>query len=669
MNGASAVTIEGIVVGDYQDPAQLGGFHIQEEDADADADDSTSEGVWVFNNSLVVTAGDLVRLRGSVVEFSSSGSLLTEILGITDLTVCSGGNSVTATEVTLPIGSVGDWERYEGMLIHIPQELTVTENFTLGRFGEVALSVNGRLFNPTMQWAPGAPALAQQDLNDRSRIVLDDANNQQNIDPTTYPEGGLSAANTLRSGDTLNGLTGVLEQRFGVYRVQPVEAVEFAAGNPRPAAPEPVPGRLRVAAMNVLNYFTTLDAPGSGPFICGPLANLECRGATSASEFTRQRAKIIRAILGLDADVVALMEVENIATAAIQDLVDGLNSEAGPGFYAFIDTGTIGTDAIKVGIIYRPGVVTPVGAYAILDSAVDPAFIDTLNRPVLAQTFAENESGERFTVVVNHLKSKGSDCNAVGDPDAGDGQGNCNLTRTNAAVAEATWLAGDPTGSGDPDFLLLGDFNAYLREDPIEALLDTGFTNLIDEFVGDQAYSYVFQGQSGYLDHALSSPSLTAQVAGAIEWHVNADEPTALDYNEEFKSPNHVNTLYAPDPFRSSDHDPLIVGLDLIPQCHGRNATVYVSTAGLTVGGQFNGQPHHGILMGGPGEDVIVGTNEGNVIIASGGNDLICGMGGNDTIQAGFGNDTVDGGEGEDACNGGPGSDDASACETNVLVP
>ncbi|HJS18135.1 MAG TPA: ExeM/NucH family extracellular endonuclease [Anaerolineales bacterium] len=565
INLMTGVIIEGIVVGDYQGAGQLGGYHLQEQDADADLNPATSEGIFVFNTSTPVNVGDLVRVRGRVFEFSTSGVFLTEMSPVTDVLVCSSGNSVIPTTVPLPVNTVDDWEAFEGMLVNIAQDLTVTENFTLGRFGEVALSANGRLLIPTMITTPGPAANAQQDLNNRSRILLDDGNGQQNIDPTIHPIGGLSASNTLRSGYTVNGLTGVLEQRFGVYRVQPVGPVVFNNTNPRPLSPDPVGGTLRVAAMNVLNYFTTLDAPGAGPFICGPLANLECRGANSASEFTRQRDKIISAIEGLDADVIGLMEMENNATTAIQNLVDGLNAATAPGTYAFIDTGTIGTDAIKVGLIYRPASVTPIGAYAILDSNVDPTFIDTLNRPVLAQTFEELATGAKFTVAVNHLKSKGSACGA-GDPDTGDGQGNCNLTRLAAAIAEANWLATDPTGSGDPDFLLIGDFNAYLKEDPITALQNTGYTNLIDAFVGADAYSFVFQGQSGYLDHALSSSSLTSQVTGTTEWHVNSDEPIVLDYNEEFKSPNHVITLYEDDAYRSSDHDPLIVGLNLVNQ-------------------------------------------------------------------------------------------------------
>jgi uncharacterized protein len=553
----TVVTVEGIVVGDYQGTGQFSGYYVQEEDAQVDGNDATSEGIFVFNTSTAVNVGDKVRVRGTAGEFSN----LTQLSNVTSTTICPAtGGSVTPTSVSLPVPSVGEWERYEGMSIDIPEPLTVTEVFTLARFGEVALSAGGRLSNPTNVVEPGAAAVALQDLNDRSRILLDDGNNQQNIDPTRYPQGGLSASNTLRVGDTLADPAGVLEQRFGVYRIQPVDAsaVSFTSTNPRPAAPAAVGGNLRVAAFNVLNYFNGNGAGGGYP---------TARGATTPTEFARQRAKIVSAITALDADVVGLMELENDDTdaefGAVEDLVAGLNDAAGAGTYDFVDTGVVGTDAIRVGIIYQPAVVQPVGAHAILDSTVDPRFVDTKNRPSIAQTFELVASGARFTAVVNHLKSKGSDCNDIGDPDTGDGQGNCNVTRTNAARALVDWLAGDPTGSGDSDVILLGDMNSYAMEDPITVFRDAGYVDTIDQFIGDEAYSYVFSGQSGYLDHALASPSLATQVSGVSEWHANADEPVALDYNVEFKSANHVNTLYAPDGYRSSDHDPVLVGVDL----------------------------------------------------------------------------------------------------------
>jgi hypothetical protein len=274
----------------------------------------------------------------------------------------------------------------------------------------------------------------------------------------------------------------------------------------------------------------------------------------------------------MNADVIGLLEIENnIYDDALQNLVEGLNDVLGAGTYDYIHTGTIGGDAIKVALIYKPASVSLVGDYAILDSSVDPRFIDTKNRPVLAQTFRDNRSGGVFTVAVNHLKSKGSACDDVGDPDLGDGAGNCNFTRTQAARALVDWLATDPTDSRDSDFLIIGDLNSYDKEDPIDAI-ESGpddipgtaddYTDLVFQFQGENAYSYVFDGQIGYLDYGLASANLASHVSGVADWHVNADEPDLIDYDMTFKAPAQ-DALYAPDPYRYSDHDPVIMGLNV----------------------------------------------------------------------------------------------------------
>jgi hypothetical protein len=554
----ATVEIEGIVVGDYQLSSSFNGFYVQEEDTHADADPLTSEGIFVFEggSAVEVALGDTVRVAGTVVEFSSSGISLTELTSVSRVLVCSSGDPLpAATPVTMPFPTLDHPERWEGMRVTFSQALTVTEVFTLARFGEAVLSSGDRLYNPTELALPGAPAIALQEANNRNRIVLDDGDNLQNIDPTLYPQGGLSAANTLRVGDTLpGGNVHVLDHRFGGYRLQPTEALSFSHNNARTAAPDPVGGDLKVASFNVLNYFNGDGLGGGFP---------TSRGAESQFEFDRQRDKIISALVAIDADIVGLMEIENDGsgpTSAIADLVNGLNAATAPGTYAYISTGVVGTDEIAVALIYQPAAATPAGPHAILDSSVDPRFIDTSSRPVIAQTF-DTLAGGRLTVAVNHLKSKGSACDFLGDPDIGDGQGNCNLTRLAAAQAEIDWLASDPTGSGDHDLLVIGDLNSYALEDPIRAFVDAGYTDVLKLFGGPLAYSYVFQGQSGTLDHALASPSLLAQATGATSWHINPDEPIGLDYNVNFKSAGQVISFYAPDPYRSSDHDPAVVGL------------------------------------------------------------------------------------------------------------
>ena len=260
--------------------------------------------------------------------------------------------------------------------------------------------------------------------------------------------------------------------------------------------------------------------------------------------------------------------------------MDALNAVVGAGTYAYIDTGFIGTDVIKQAFIYKPATVTPVGAHAILDSSVDPRYDDSFNRPALAQTFMENSTGGVFTAVVNHLKSKGSAC--AGDPDVGDGAGNCNLTRLAAAQAMVDWLATDPTGSGDSDFLIIGDLNSYDKEDPIDAIkagpddilgTEDDYVDLVFQYQGEEAYSYVFDGQIGYLDYAMANLSLVGQITGTTVWLINADEPDLIDYDMTFKQ-DAQDAIYAPDPYRSSDHDPVIVGLNV---CESIAPTLEVS--------------------------------------------------------------------------------------------
>jgi hypothetical protein len=278
-------------------------------------------------------------------------------------------------------------------------------------------------------------------------------------------------------------------------------------------------------------------------------------------------------IIGTGADVVGFMEMENDGygpLSAMQFLADKLNAVAGSGTYTFINpditngVNSMGADAIKIGFYYKAGLVTPVGTTAALNTV---AFVNAgdsgpRNRPALAQAFRDNASNEVFIVVVNHLKSKGSACDA---PDAGDGQGNCNIVRTNAANTMLAWLATDPTGTGDPDTLIIGDLNSYAKEDPITAIKTGGYTDLINVFMGPEGYGYQFDAQFGYLDHGLGSASILPNVTGLSEWHINSDEPVVLDYNTEFKTANQVNIFYGSDQFRSSDHDPVVIGLRFTP--------------------------------------------------------------------------------------------------------
>lgn len=569
----TTVETEGVVVGDYEgaQPA-LRGFYLQ--DPTGDGDPATSDGIFVFDNgSDLVKNGDVVRVAGTVTEFQGQTQITS-----TAVATCGTG-SVEPTDVTLPMASATEFEKYEGMLVRLPQTLSVTEHFQLGRFGQVVLSSGGRLTQPTSVADPGAAANALQAKNDLNRIVLDDATNGQNPDPIAFGRGTgpLTAENTLRGGDTTTGAVGVMTYTWGgssaspnAYRVRPLGALGgtavFEPTNPRPQGPPAVGGTVRAVGMNLLNYFNTFTGCTGG--VSG--AAMDCRGAENANELERQTAKTVATITKLDADVLGVNEVENDGygpDSALAYLVGRLNAVAGAGTYAYLDvdgrtgqTDALGSDAIKVGQIYKPAKLTPVGKTAVLNTVefVNGGDSAPRSRPSLAQAWKVNATGAVFVTDVNHLKSKGSAC---ADPDTGDGQGNCAVVRTNAAKALTAWLASDPTGTGDADLLLLGDYNSYAKETPIRTIEAAGFTNLVAKFHGDEAYSYAFDGQWGYLDHALGSDSLLDQVTGVADYHVNADEPSVLDYNTNFKTPAQQASLYAPDEFRVSDHDPVLVGL------------------------------------------------------------------------------------------------------------
>ena len=401
-------------------------------------------------------------------------------------------------------------------------------------------------------------------------------------------------------------------------------------------------GTLRAVSANLLNYYNSFANCRNG--VNG--AAIECRGASNTTEFTRQAAKAVSALLATQADVVGLVEVENDGYAtdsAIADLVSRLNAATAPGTWAFVnaDAGTgqtdaLGNDGIRVAMVYQTARVAPVGQTAVLntgyfgqfellDVSGDPSLphvFQQRNRPSLAQSFQDvSEPARVITVVINHLISKGATCErnvAPGgpDPDTGDGQGACNKTRVGAMSQLLDWLGTDPTGVGDADYVLLGDFNAYTREDPIRTLEAAGYVELERALGQPGTYSYAFDGQWGSLDHAVVSPSLFRQVTGVAAYHINADEPSVLDYNTEFKSAGQVTSLYAPNQFRAADHDPVVVGLDACATVKGTSGR---DTLGGSVGSQcITGGLGSDTLTGGGGRDFFVYTSQrdtGDVIV------------------------------------------------------
>lgn len=560
------VTTEGVVTANFQVGGK-NGYFIQ--DPVGDGDPTTSDGIFVYSTNPTVNVGDALRITGKVSEYYN----LTQITPTSPATVmvCGTGQTIEPVELTLPTTAPRSYEAYEGMLVTFPQALYISEYYNYDRYGEIVLA-SSRHFSPTHSNEPGADANAAELAYQLDMIKVDDTLGTQNPPYLRHPDGSqFTKEHYFRGGDTITGLTGVMDYNFSEYKIQPVGTATYTSLNERPAAPSLVAGEIRIASLNVLNYFVTIDNAGN---ICGPAGNMNCRGADTAEEFTRQRTKIIAAILGMEADVIGLIEIENehpsiAADAAVIDLVEGLNAATAPGTYAYVATGNIGTDAIKQAFIYKPAKVDQVGTFAVLDETFDPAYNTARNRPSLAVSFKDKITNEIFTVSVNHFKSKGSACE--GDPDLGDGQGNCNLTRTAAAEVLVDWLETDPTDAGSGMYVIIGDLNSYAKEDPIDAIklgadgiADTAddVINLVERFRADNAYGYVYDGRTGYLDHALANKKFASYVLDANFWNINADEADVFDYDMTFK-PVEQQQLYSPDAYRSSDHDPVLISLIL----------------------------------------------------------------------------------------------------------
>lgn len=613
-------TTEGIVTAKV-----AGGFFLQ--DANGDGDPATSDGLFVYDAAAAdgVAVGQRVRATGKITEYTPGGAnrSYTEMQDVTFAPALSSGHSVAPTNITLPNTRL---DQVEAMLVRFTSPLTVTMTDYLGTRGELSLS-SGRLETPTNRYAPRtAEANALAAANAANLIVLDDGLFSA---PPVIPY--IGEGQTVRAGDLVHDLTGVID--FGSlgaggagFKLQPTATPAITRDNPREDAPSLPAGNVKVASANVLNFFTTFTdgttafgESNQGCTVGSSTSRGNCRGADNLNEFTRQRAKIVAELKGIDADVVGLMEIQNNGDIAVSHLVDSLNAAYGSAVYAVVPKPVAtGTDAVRVAMIYKPGTLTLVGG-ALADA-------DSINnRPPMAQTFRA-ANGEKFSLIVNHLKSKGSCPSGTGsDADNGDGQGCWNATRVRQAQRLVnTFVPQVQAAAGDSDVLLVGDMNSYGMEDPIAAITAQGFVNQLERFVRPVTlpYSYVFGHAAGYLDHALASASLSRQVAGAAEWHVNADEPEVIDYNTDGKPQD----LYTPLPYRASDHDPVVVSLALAPSYTDVTGSVQITVSGTTYNRatqQFTGTIKlvntSGAALTGPLQVVLQGLTSGVTLANSGG--------------------------------------------------
>lgn len=545
------VRVEGVVTADFSGDAGLGGVYLQDA---GDGNPASSDAIFVlvgrdapFRDQL--RRGARVGVTGRVIEFDSGGQVRLTAL-MPDTVEQLGLGEVDATELRTP---PADWERFEGMRVRIAAPLTVASLADLDRHGEILVSFDGRMWQPAERAAPGSDAArAIAADNARRRLLLDDgrAGDNRPLADSIWPAGVAA----LRSGSTVEGAEGILDHRHGHYRLQ-LDVPPTLVAQPRPPVPR-VPGDLRVAAFNLENLFNGDGRGGGFPTE---------RGARSPQQLQAQLAKLVATIRALDPDIAALMELENDGygpESSLAALVDALN-DGSDGGWRFVDACDRkcrrrgrgpGDDAIRVGLIYRADRVDTRGRPATLEGGP----FGPRSRVPLAQAFVPASGGEPLVVVANHFKSKG--CNEAEGEDRDNGAGCWNALRAESARRLDAWLAEDPTRSGSDLAVIVGDMNAYAQEEPLQVLARAGWQ---DAFAvagrgrgHDAPYSYVYEGEAGRLDHALLSPALAARLRGAVEWHSNADEPRSAGY---------WGRARADGPWRSSDHDPLLLGFDWKP--------------------------------------------------------------------------------------------------------
>lgn len=579
------VIIEAIVTG-----TRAGGFFVQEEASDYDADDATSEGLFV-EGSVDVETGNLVRLYGEVEENYGMTTLAMD----SDVAAldCGTADAVAAVELSMPYEL--DLETVEGMVVSVT-DATVTSTNNLWRFGEIVVSDTVKR-QPSDVAAPLSEAYtAAEEASETSLLTIEDNSSSQYPDALNYfPT--FSYANAIRIGDSVSA-AGPLNYSFGTYRINPSDVIEVTSS--REANPVVTEGNLSIATFNVLNYFNgEVDANGDVTFDYD-----ENRGADDEVAFELQQGRIVEAIVNLNADVVGLMEIENDGfgeDSAIQSLVNAINAELGEteqySFIATSDGSEIGTDAITVGLLYKATVVTPENDAMVVAMPEQQIDEDSLARmrPSLLQSFVHTESSKSFLVAVNHFKSKGSQCAedvAEAPSEITTIQGSCNALRVSAAITLGNALSDESLPERK---VILGDLNAYSAEDPVAVLTDYtaesrgytittavntgmdegssvdvessfGYHNLAEEFDAE-GFSYWFYGteQVGSLDHVLASEAMLADAVDGAHWNINSVEAYQLQYDQALR--------YYPDedgyaftdvgPFRSSDHDPFIATFDI----------------------------------------------------------------------------------------------------------
>ena len=518
-----AVKTTGIVTAKFIGTGKIGGYFLQ--DASGDGNSLTSDGIFVSTTMDNVTVGDKIEVTATVAENAGR----TQLENIQNTTTISTKNPLPRTKIIYNASS-WSWEQYEGMLLEFDQTLFVTNNYSLQSYGQLTLNPT-RNYTPTNQFLPESDGYSALSIsNSLSQLTLDDGITTYGFMPILFAD----ASGTRRTGERINNLQAVADFAGSKNVLYPAKTPLFY-GNPRPTTPTGLGNyNLKVCAFNLEIYLVDSYGQGYGP--------------DSEADAAKQHIKLLAAILAIDADIYGVIEIQ-VGQSALTKLVNALNLATKAGRYAFINDGVTGSGTYtKAAYIYRTDKIAP---YLTLKNNNTPS---PYNRKK-AQAFTLKSNGERFIFSINHFKAKSGCSSATGaDSDKGDGQSCYNATRVEEAKSTLSFLSTNKVYYDDNDVLVMGDLNAYAKEDPIETLKNGGLIDMHREFKADTAYSYMYNGEAGYLDHALASASMAAQITGVSVFHINADEPSIFEY---------ANSGYQPNMYRSSDHDPVVVGISL----------------------------------------------------------------------------------------------------------
>jgi len=539
----SIVSIEGIVTADFQDEKSFAGFFIQSKMKK----NKTSTGIFVYESHTQVNIGDLIRVKGKVSEHHG----MTQIAEVKSIKVLKNKQKLPQPIVIqLPLEGL-NLENLEGMRVTLDQGAIITDHYNYIKYGELTVS-SKLLMSPTNVVPPGRKVKLIQQQNTDDKLLIDDGSFSQFPHYTQ-----INNKTPVQIGAKIQ-VVGIMHYAFDKYRIEITEPIKFSQSPfPQQSKPTSIAGKVKIASFNLRNYFTTLD---NGKTICGPKHNFGCRGADSNDEFIRQQSKLVQSIQTANSDIFALQELENNKDS-LKTLVSALNKDAKKDKWRYIKTGTLGEDVIRVGLIYQSKKISPKGNYKILDPKSVPEFEANKHRDVLLQTFKDSDDN-LFNIAVLHLKSKRCSDAKTMDKDQNDGQGCYNASRVKVAQQISNWLDQDPTGQKSQSTIVIGDFNSYLKEDPITLFEKNGYVNLTNEFLTSNNWSSIFRGKVGSIDHILVNKTAKTAAKGMTQWHINTTHLGWFDYNLEplVKSKQKPKNYFKKSPFASSDHDMIIAG-------------------------------------------------------------------------------------------------------------